>query len=215
MTSEAAPETELRLDPAYTLPASRERLERVAAALRERGMEAVIVPDAAEARVTVDGLIPDGALVFDSASRTLETTGIAADVRGATRYRSVRTHTDTLDPRTQLNEYRRHVSSMDVVVGSVHAVTDDGHVVVASASGSQIAAYAFGADRVIWVVGAQKMVDDLDAAFERVERHSLPLEDARARQAYGQGSMIGKQLVISQEFPGRITVVLVEETLGF
>jgi hypothetical protein len=214
MTSEAA-DTELRLDPAYTLPAPRERLERVAAALRKRGIEAVIVADAADARATVDGLIPDDALVFDSASRTLEDTGIAADVRGSTRYRSVRTHTDTLDPRTQLNEYRRHVSSMDVVVGSVHAVTDDGHVVVASASGSQIAAYAFGADRVIWVVGAQKMVDDLDAAFDRIERHSFPLEDARAQKAYGQNSVIGKQLVISFEFPGRITAVLVEEALGF
>jgi hypothetical protein len=218
MTSHATPDTsgtELRLDPAYTVPATRERLERVAAALRERGMEVLIVSSSAEARATVDGLIPDGALVFDSASQTLEATGIAADVRGTTRYRSVRTHTDTLDPRTQLSEYRRHVSSMDVIVGSVHAVTDDGHVVIASASGSQIAAYAFGADRVIWVVGAQKMVTDLDAAFERVERHSFPLEDARARQAYGQGSVIGKQLVISHEFPGRISVVLVEEVLGF
>jgi hypothetical protein len=215
MTTQAAPDTLLQPDPAFAVPASRERLERVAAAMRERGLEVIIVAGGAEARSYVDGLIPDGALVFDSTSRTLDATGITADIRGATRFRSVRTHTDTLDPRTQIDEYRRHVSSMDVVVGSVHAITDDGHVVVASASGSQIAAYAFGASRVIWVVGAQKMVDDLDAAFERVERHSYPLEDARARQAYGQPSMIGKQLVVSHEFPGRITVVLVEEALGF
>jgi hypothetical protein len=80
---------------------------------------------------------------------------------------------------------------MDVVIGSVHAVTDDGLVVIASYSGSQFAAYAFGASKVIWVVGAQKIVTDLDQAFARIEQHSLPLESQRLQEVYGQPSSIG------------------------
>ena len=111
--------------------------------------------------------------------------------------------------------FRRHVATMDVVIGSVHAVTEDGHVVIASASGSQLAAYAFGASRVIWVVGAQKIVEDLDEAFARIEQHSLPLESERLQQVYGQPSIVGKQLVISHERPGRITLLLLAEAIGF
>jgi L-lactate utilization protein LutB len=203
-------------DPAFAVPAERTRIERAVAALTTRGMSARIVSDGDEARTAVDELIGDGALVYDTTSRTLEEIGVAADIRAATRYRATRTHTETLDPATQMDEFRRHVSTMDVVVGSVHAVSEDGHVVVASASGSQLAAYAFGASRVIWVVGAQKVVPDLDAAFERVERHSYPLEDARVREAYGFPSVIGKQLVVSHEItPGRVTVLIVEAAIGF
>jgi LUD domain len=203
-------------DPAFAVPADRSRLERAVAALTTRGMTARIVGNGEEARAEVDALIQDGALVYDTTSQTLEQIGVAADIRTATRYRATRTHTETLDPATQMDEFRRHVSTMDVVVGSVHAVSEDGHVVVASASGSQLAAYAFGASRVIWVVGAQKVVADLDAAFERIERHSYPLEDARLREAYGFPSVIGKQLVVSHEItPDRITVLIVEEAIGF
>ena len=203
-------------DPDFAVPADRARLQRAAAALSARGMAARILSDGAQARAAIDRLIPDGALVYNTTSRTVDQIGVAADIRAATRYRSTRTHTQTLDPRTQMDEFRRHVSTMDVIVGSVHAVSEDGHVVIASASGSQLAAYAFGASRVIWVVGAQKVVPDLDVAFDRVQRHSYPLEDARARQAYGSPSVIGKQLVVSQEnTPGRITVLILEEALGF
>jgi hypothetical protein len=203
------------VDPTYTEPASRERLETAAEALRGRGIKATIVADGQAARAAVDQLIPDRAVVYNTTSRTLDSTGIAADILGSERYRATRTITDTLDYATQAEDFRRHVSTMDVVVGSVHAITDDGHVVVASASGSQIASYAYGASRVIWVVGAQKIVTDLDEAFDRIENHSYPLEDARARETYGFASYIGKQLVVSRETPDRIVVILVEEPLGF
>ena len=196
-------------------PADRAALERAAAALEEHGMAARILTDPSEVRGAVDALLPDGALVYTATSRTLDVLGVADDVRHATRYRATRTYTETLDPATQLSEFRRHISSMDVVVGSVHAVTEDGHVVAASAGGSQLASYAFGADRVVWVVGAQKVVPDLDAAFDRIERHSLPLESERLQAARGMESWIGKQLVVSRERPGRITVLLLTEAIGF
>jgi L-lactate utilization protein LutC len=154
-------------------------------------------------------------MVYTATSRTLDELGVSGRIRQATRYRTTRTHTESLDPATQMSEFRRHVSTMDVVIGSVHAVTEDGLVVAASASGSQLASYAFGADRVVWVVGAQKVVPDLDTAFDRIERHSLPLESERLQEVYGMPSAIGKELVVHQEQPGRITVLLLEDAIGF
>lgn len=196
-------------------PADRDRLERVAKALAERGTDARIVSDRAEARAIVDQLIPDGALVYNTTSRTIDELGIADDIRSATRYRSTRAYTETLDPATQMDEFRRNVATMDVVVGSVHAVTEDGQIVIASASGSQLASYVFGAGKVIWVVGAQKIVTDLAQAFTRIEQHSLPLESERLQAVFGRPSVVGKQLVISHEWPGRQTMILLEDAIGF
>jgi hypothetical protein len=202
-------------DPAFARPADPATLRRAAAALMAHGIEAEVVPDGAAARARVHQLIPDGAHVYNATSRTLETIGLAQDIVEHGRYDAARTLLDTLDPATQFAEFRRGVASPQVVVGSVHAVTEDGQLVIASASGSQLSAYAFGAGQVIWVVGAQKVVPDLATAFERIKRYSYPLEDARARVAYGMPSAINKQLVVSGEMPGRARVVLVEEALGF
>ena len=103
----------------------------------------------------------------------------------------------------------------DYALGSVHAVTRDGTLVIASASGSQLASYAWGAANVIFLVGAQKLVPTLDAAHERIYRHSLKLENARAYAAYGQNSFVGKILEIHQELPGRIHIVLIRQPVDF
>jgi hypothetical protein len=198
----------------YAEPADRAVLEKTADALRLRGVDARIIA-ADQARGVVDELIPDGVTVYATTSRTLDELGISDDVRAASRYHTTRTHTETLDPATQMREFRRHVSTMDMVIGSVHAITEDGRVVIASASGSQLASYAFGADQVVWVVGAQKIVPDLNTAFDRIEKHSLPLESERLQEVYGMPSAIGKELVIHSERPGRITVLLLDTAIGF
>jgi hypothetical protein len=100
--------------------------------------------------------------------------------------------------------------------GSVHAVTETGSLVIASASGSQLPGYAGGAARAIWIVGAQKVVPDLDTALRRVEDHCLPLENDRAMKVYGQPSALNHLLIINAElYPGRGTVLLLREAIGF
>src|SRR5206468_3322319 len=89
-------------------------------------------------------------------------------------------------------------AAREAVLASVHAVSRDGTLVIASASGSQLASYAWGATNVIFVVGAQKLVPNLEAARKRIIEHSLKLEDARAYAAYGQNSRVGKILEIRQ-----------------
>lgn len=200
----------------FTTAADVETLERAAVALRQRGLEALVVPGAAEARSAVTAMIPAGASVLTPPSQTLQETGLSEEINDSGRYLSLRKELLKFDRQTQRAEIRRFGGVPDFVVGSVQAITEDGIVVCASASGSQLGPYAYGAGQVIWAVGAQKIVPDLDMAFRRIREHCYPLEDERARNAYGQSSSISKTLVVEAErFPGRITVVLIPEVLGF
>jgi hypothetical protein len=200
----------------FTTAVDAETLERTAAALRERGLEVQLVPDGAAARSTVTDLIPAAASVLTAASQTLQEIGLLEDINESGLYNSLRQKLAKLDFRTQRDEMRRLGGIPDIVVGSVQAITEDGIVVCASATGSQLAPYAYGAGRVIWVVGAQKIVPDLPAAFRRIREHCYLLEDARARRAYGQPSSVSKALVVEAErLPGRTTVLLIPEVLGF
>lgn len=199
----------------FTALPDEETLVATAAALEARGFSAEIVDDADRAREAVLARIPHGSLVVTNPSVTLEQTGIAAAIDDGGSYGSARARIAALDRTTQLREIKTIFVLPDFALGSVHAVTHDGTLVVASALGSQLASYAWGAANVIFVVGAQKLVPDLDWARERLDEHCLELEDERARAAYGQGSRVGKILEIHQEDPGRIHVVLIRTAIGF
>jgi hypothetical protein len=196
--------------------ASEEQIERTVKALEANGIAALVVDNGHDARRKVHELLPPRAEVFTATSRTLEAIGILEEIDQSPDYRPVRPRLMELDYRTQAGEMRKMGASPDYVVGSVHAVTEQGQVLVASASGSQLGPYASGSGTVIWVVGAQKIVADLEEGFARINQYSYPLEDARAQATYGMGSAINKILIVNGEFrPGRTTIVLVKENLGY
>jgi|SRR4051794_18568575 len=200
----------------FTSPAPAERLERAAAALTAHGFTVEILDDVAAARSRIKDLIPAGASVFTGASETLRRSGIEEDINASGRYDAIRPRVLAMDRVTQADDIRRLAASPDVEMGSVAAVTETGSLVIASASGSQLPGYAGGAARAIWIVGAQKVVPDLSTALRRVEEHCLPLEDARARAAYGYPSAVNRLLILNAEFlPGRGTVLLLREAIGF
>jgi len=184
-------------------------------ALEEHGFSVEVVDDLDAAREAVLARIPRGSSVMTNTSVTLAETGIADAINDSGDYESARNKMMALDFATQVQEMKAIGGQPDYAVGSAHAVTRDGTLVIASASGSQLASYAWGAANVIFVVGAQKIVPNAEAARERVYQHSLKLEDARAQAAYGQHSFVGKILEIHQELPGRIHVVLVKKPVGF
>jgi hypothetical protein len=194
----------------FTSLPDEQTLADTVAALERRGLGVEVVADLDAARETVLARIPDGSSVMPYPSVTLEATGIAQAVGDAAR---ARVH--GLDRETQMQEIKAIMLLPDFSLGSVHAITRDGVLVLASALGSQLAAHAWGAAQVIFVVGAQKLVPDLAAAHERIHQHCLPLEDARALEAYGGHSRVGKILEIHQEDPGRIHVVIIRDAVGF
>ncbi|WP_326844193.1 lactate utilization protein (plasmid) [Streptomyces sp. NBC_01558] len=197
-------------------PAPAQRLERATAALTAHGFTAEILDDAAAARTRVEELIPAGAVVFTGASETLRLSGIEEDINAGGRYEAIKPRVLSMDRATQADDIRRLLAGPDVVVGSVAALTETGSLVVASGSGSQLPAYAGGAARAIWIVGAQKVVPDLTTALQRVQDHCLPLESARTREAYGRPSAVNRLLILNAEHqPGRGTVLLLREAIGF
>ncbi|MER6465950.1 LUD domain-containing protein [Streptomyces sp. NPDC001228] len=200
----------------FTDPASAERLGAAADALAAHGFAVEILDDAAAARRRVRELIPEGASVLTAASETLRLSGIDDDVNTGGRYRAVRPRVLAMDRTTDADEIRRLAACPDVIVGSVAAVTETGSLVVASGSGSQLPGYAGGAGRAIWVVGAQKLVPDLDTALRRVHEHCLPLETARTLRAYGRPSAVNRLLVLNGEHvAGRGSVLLIREAIGY
>jgi len=192
------------------------RVKRTMAALEANGMTVVRASDAAAAKPIVLDLIPDASSVHQGASQTLDVLGITYEIEKSGRYAALRPRIWSMDRETEADEIRRLGAAPDVMLGSVHAVTETGSLLAASMSGSQLGPYVSGAGRVILVVGTQKIVTDLEEGLLRINEYAWRLEDARAQAAYGIRSAVNKVVIINREItPGRITVVLVDEVLGF
>ena len=199
----------------FTALPDEQALAATVTALEEHGFSTEVVDDLDAARQAVLARIPHGSSVMTNTSVTLAETGIADAINDGGPYESARNKMFALDFATQAQEMKAIGGQPDYALGSVHAVTRDGTLVIASASGSQLASYAWGAANVIFVVGAHKLVPTLQAARERIYQHSLVFEDARAIAAYGQHSQVGKILEIHAELPGRIHIVLIRQAVGF
>jgi hypothetical protein len=199
----------------YTTLPDEKTLAETVVALEEHGFGVDVTDDLDAARDTVLARIPEGVSVMTNTSVTLTETGIASAIDDEGPYESMRNKLLTLDFATQLPEMKAIAGQADYALGSVHAVTHGGALFIASASGSQLAAYAWGAPNVIFVIGAHKLVPSAEAARERIYKHSLQLEDGRAYAAYGMNSYVGKILEIDQETPGRIHIVLIQQVVGF
>jgi hypothetical protein len=200
----------------FGTPADEVHVRRAATALEANGFSVLRARNAAEAKRIVLELIPEGTKVHHGASQTLDVTGITQELETSGRYEPIGPRIRSMDRATQGDEIRRETTAPDVMLGSVHAVTEAGSLMAASMSGSQLASYVAGAGRVILVVGTQKIVADLEEGLRRINEYAFQLEDARALEAYGIHSGVNKVLIINREIvPGRITVVLVDQVLGF
>src|SRR4029077_1001615 len=187
----------------FERPADCARLERTAAALASRGFLAQIADSAKEARRLVLEAIPDGAEVHVALSETMRELGITAEIDQSGRYDSVRSRLTVLDRAHQTRQRARLGAAPDYIVGSAHAVTDAGEIIVGSGSGSQLGAYAYAAGQVILVVGWQKLVSDLDEGLRRVREYALPREHARMQSLGRPGSLLAKTLILHREPSGR------------
>jgi hypothetical protein len=192
-----------------------ERLERVASILRSHNIETTIVDTPDEARAAVLAMIPDGAQVHSGKSKTLEDVGLYAELMESGRYDAIRPKLFKMDRATQATEMRKLAATPDFMLGSVAALTDEGVLVAASATGSQLGAYASGAGRLILVVGSQKIVPNLDAALRRIRDVVFPWENAQVQARLDVDTILEKVLILFGEWTaGRTTVVLVLDPVG-
>lgn len=195
---------------------NKESINKTIEALKANGIDASFVENAEQAKKKVLEIIPEGSEIMTMSSETLRTIGLTDEIDGSGKYDAVKPKLMKMDRVTQGPQMQKMGAAPQYAVGSVHAVTEDGHLLIASNSGSQLPAYAYGAAHVIWVVGAQKIVKNTDEGIKRIYEHALVLENERAKKAYGVESGVSKLLIINKEkTPGRLTVIFVNEKLGF
>ncbi|HEV7526181.1 MAG TPA: LUD domain-containing protein [Acidimicrobiia bacterium] len=196
--------------------ASDEEIGEAASALKRNGITSFVVDSGEQARDAVRSILPIGAEVFNNTSRTLEAVGVAEDIERSGLYQPLRPRLYQMDREMQAREMRQLAATPDFVVGSAHAVTEEGSVLIASASGSQLGPLVSGAGHVILVIGGQKIVADVGTGLRRIYEYCFPLEDRRAREAYGVPSGVNNVLIINRAVtPSRISAVLVRQSLGF
>ncbi|MDE2311791.1 MAG: LUD domain-containing protein [Patescibacteria group bacterium] len=204
----------------YSQVASLQTLETVAAALEQNGFKVEIAQNAAEAKDKALALIPEGAEVLNATSITLEQIGVAKEITESGRYKAIKNQLAKMDRKTQHREMQRLGSAPEYEIGSAHAVTQDGRLLIASNTGSQLPGEVFSADHVIFVVGAQKIVENLQQGLDRIRDYVTPKESVRARKAYAlpdsYNSFASKLVIFSREpVAGRTHIILVKEALGF
>jgi len=196
-----------------------ETVGRTISALKSRGISAEFVPNRQQALELVAKLIPPGVELMTASSRTLEEIGFLALLKsGKHQWTSLNDIVYAEKDPAKRAEMRRRNINVDYFLGSVHAITETGETIVASASGSQIPSYAFTSKNVIWVAGTQKIVPNLEEGLRRVREHSLDLESARMKSLGFPGSMIAKILIVEREpamLGRKVSMILVNEKLGF
>lgn len=197
--------------------ADRKKLDILAEKMKLRNFEAVVAKDKQEALSLLQESIPSGAEVMTASSTTLKEIGFVDYLASSeSDFVSLQNKINQENDESKRQDLRRKSVTADYFVSSVNAVTEDGILVAVDATGSRTGAMPFAAKKLILVIGAQKISQDLNEAMQRIREHVFPLENARAMKAYGSGSMFGKWVIIEKEaMPSRIKVILVEEALGF
>jgi L-lactate utilization protein LutB len=200
----------------FSTLATEDQIERVRKALEANNIHVLVATTGADAKKMALEMIPPTAEVFTSSSVTLQTLGISEELDKSSHFNSVRARLGKMDPKTQGREMQKMGATPEYMIGSVHAVTETGQVLIASKTGSQLAGYVAAAAHIIWVVGTQKIVPTLEDGMRRLEEYTLPLENARSQKAYGVNSSINKLLIVNREFTtGRTTMILVKENVGY
>ncbi len=205
----------------YTSLPTPEIIRRTIEAIRGRGVSVQLVETKEAALPILVSLIPDGASVMTGASLTLEQIGFVNLLKsGNHKWHNLKAEVLAEKDPAEQSRLRKQATLADYFLGSVHAIAETGEIVVASATGSQLPAYAYSCNNIIWVAGAQKITPTVETALRRVREHSLPGEDQRMKKALGEnaGSFIGKLLIFEREAPylrRTVTLLLVNEILGF
>ncbi|SRR5260221_320799 len=199
----------------FDVLASEDVISKTKEALEKNGFKVLVAESGHEAKQAALDLIPEQSDVFTVTSETVANIGLSEEINESGKYTSVRKELINLGHENK-KEQKKVGSTPDYAVGSAHAVTEDGKIIVASRSGSQLASYAYGADNVILIVSTKKITKDLNEGFERINKYTLPLESIRVQKAYGMdGSSVSKLLILNNDLDNRVTVIFVKEDLGY
>ncbi len=209
---------EAGVDPvAWNAIPSEEVIEKTVRGIESRGIKVIIAENADDALKILKKVIPSGSEVMNGSSTTLIEIGYENFISGGeSGWRVMHTVITAENNDTKRAELRRKSVAADYFISSANAIAQTGEIVACDASGSRVGAWPFAAGHLILVVGINKIVPTLEDALNRVRQYAYPLENARAKRAYGTPSIIGKCVILSHEKnEGRILLILVRDTLGY
>ena len=192
-------------------------IDRTVQAIEARRVRVVRAATADEAKQALLDLIPGGAEVMNGSSTTLIEIGYEqlqqSNPKAWRDYHAVITAENDDEKRQAL---RRRGVAADWYLSGVQAIAESGEIVGCDKTGSRVGAWPYAAGRLVLVSGANKIVPTLDDALARCWEYALPMEQQRARRAYGTSSEIGNIVVIEKEMVAdRVTLILVGERLGY
>lgn len=201
----------------YTHLASDEIIETTVSSLKNNGINVSVVDTASEAKDKALELIPVGSEIMTMTSATCDAVGTTQILNDSGKYNSLRQKFKTMDRLIQKKEMSQLGATPDYAIGSVQAITPKGEILVASGTGSQLSAYAYGSAHVVLLVSTKKIVTTLDEGLRRIYEYSLPLESERIRQlGQGPSSNVAKTLIINNEhIENRINIIFIKQDLGF
>ncbi|MGA2933598.1 MAG: lactate utilization protein [Methanomicrobiales archaeon] len=181
------------------------------------GFRVIRAKDRQEALDTLGRLIPRGAEVMNGSSTTLIEIGYETLLSsGKTGWTDLHDRITAENDERKRAELRRKSVTADYFISGANAISRTGEIVACDMSGSRVGAWPFGAGHLILVCGINKIVPTLEDALRRIREYAYPLEDARARKAYGIPSQIGKCVILANEkVEGRVTLILIDESLGY
>jgi hypothetical protein len=193
--------------------------------LQQKSYDAHYAEDLDQAKSIVLEMIPLKASVAVGGSETLEAMGLIDAFRNGDyhffdRYQDI--------PFEETVEIYRQSMLADFLVTGTNAITRNGELVNIDSSGNRVAGIIFGPRRVIIVAGVNKVVNDLDEALKRLKRiapmnvlrngHKAPCaETGRCMNCEIQDRMCNFIGIVNHgmKFPGRMSVIIVAEEVGF
>lgn len=202
----------------YTKIPSDEIIKQTIVTLKSHGVSSTLVNNKQEALTEIINTIPAGSRILNGSSTSLIDVGFMDILKGG-KHQWINLHAEILresDPIKRFDLRRKALTEADYFLSSVNAITEDGKLVAVDASGSRVGAMPSAAKKLLLVVGANKIVPNLNSAFERIRNYVFPLEDKRMMKLYNIHTSFGKWVIIENEStPKRIQLILVKEALGF
>jgi hypothetical protein len=203
-----------------------EILEEVAQNLRKRNFDVTIVSTKLTAMQAALKLIPEGSVVGLGGSVTVVEIGLLDALRKGD-YNLWDQYEEGISKEENMRR-RQGGASADFFVTGTNAIAKEGALVNIDGMGNRVSALCFGPEKVVLVVGRNKICDDIHAALDRVQKYVAPknakrfgvdtpcVETGECSDCSSPQRICNIYSIIKrQSAPGRIHVILVDEDLGF
>jgi L-lactate utilization protein LutB len=205
-----------------------DRINKTMDNLKKHNINCFFVESEKEAREKVLSMIPPGSSVGLGGSMTVFSIKVVPELEKRNKVYNPYTPKGRVDKTKNQAELRKKGLLADYFLTGTNSLTEDGYLVNTDGTGNRIAAMAYGPKKIILVTGQNKIVKDIDEAFDRIKKVAAPMnakrhgwEDIPCYSSECTDCISGHRqcnsslIIHNSRDPERITVILVNKDLGF